>query len=64
MISLTHTTDTSADDALPDRFDSQLTLEIDEEPDGEPQATIKDEDQVDAWITTTVDSVVSLPELR
>lgn len=64
VISLTNTTDTSADDSLPERFDSQLTLEIEDEADGEPLATIRDEDDADAWLTTTVDSVVSLPELR
>jgi hypothetical protein len=47
---------------LPERFDEQVTLEIDDESDGDLTVRIQDEMADDAWITADIQTVVSLPE--
>ncbi|MFC4448604.1 MULTISPECIES: hypothetical protein [Halorussus] len=46
---------------LPERFDEQVTLEIDD-ADGTPTVRMQDESAADAWISADIQALVSLPE--
>ena len=47
---------------LPERFDEQVTLEIDDDADGTPTVRMADESAADAWISADIQALVSLPE--
>lgn len=47
---------------LPERFDDQVTLEIEERSDGRPTVRMQDSSAKDAWISADIDALVSLPE--
>ena len=47
---------------LPERFDEQVTLEIDDDADGRPTVRMQDETATDAWIAADIKALVSLPE--
>lgn len=50
---------------LPPRFDDRLTVEIQHgDSDERPLVVIRDVTQDNAWITTSVENVSSLPECR
>ena len=50
---------------LPPRFDDRLTVEIQHAAENErPQVVIRDVTTDNAWLTTAVDNVRSLPECR
>jgi hypothetical protein len=48
---------------LPERFDEQVTLEIEEDDaGGKPTVRMQDESAADAWISADIRALVSLPE--
>ncbi|WP_162224282.1 hypothetical protein [Halorussus salinus] len=47
---------------LPERFDEQVTLEIEDDTDGTPTVRMQDESAADAWISADIQALVSLPE--
>jgi len=47
---------------LPERFDEQVTLEIEDETDGRPTVRMQDDSVRDAWISADIQALVSLPE--
>ncbi|NHN60791.1 MULTISPECIES: hypothetical protein [Halorussus] len=47
---------------LPERFDEQVTLEIEDDADGTPTIRMQDESAADAWISADIKALVSLPE--
>lgn len=47
---------------LPERFDDQVRLEIQDDADGRPTVRLQDESASDAWITADIEALVSLPE--
>ena len=49
---------------LPERFDEQVTLEIEDDADGAPTVRMQDESATDAWISADIQALVSLPEFE
>ncbi|WP_435180616.1 hypothetical protein [Halorussus sp. AFM4] len=47
---------------LPERFDEQVTLEIEDDADGAPTVRMQDESAAEAWISADIKALVSLPE--
>ena len=47
---------------LPERFDEQVTLEIEDDADGTPTIRMQDQSATDAWISADIQALVSLPE--
>jgi hypothetical protein len=48
---------------LPERFDEQVTLEIEEDDaGGKPTVRMQDQSDTDAWISADIQALVSLPE--
>jgi hypothetical protein len=47
---------------LPERFDEQVTLEIQDDADGRPTVRMTDDSAADAWISADIQALVSLPE--
>jgi hypothetical protein len=47
---------------LPERFDEQVTLEIEDDTDGRPTVRMTDDSTSDAWISADIRALVSLPE--
>lgn len=47
---------------LPERFDEQVTLEIEDDADGRPTIRMQDEMATNAWISADIQALVSLPE--
>jgi hypothetical protein len=48
---------------LPERFDEQVMLEIEEDDaGGKPTVRMQDQSATDAWISADIQALVSLPE--
>ena len=47
---------------LPERFDDQVTLEIEERDEGRPTIRMQDSSAKEAWISADIEALVSLPE--
>lgn len=47
---------------LPERFDEEVVLEIEDSDDGRPTVRMQDRSVSEAWISAEIDAVVSLPE--
>lgn len=47
---------------LPERFDEQVVLEIDDDTDGRPTVRMQDQADDSAWIAADIQALVSLPE--
>jgi len=47
---------------LPERFDDEVSLEIEDDADGKPTVRMQDESAADAWISADIQALVSLPE--
>lgn len=47
---------------LPERFDDEVTLEIEDDADGRPTVRMTDDSAASAWISADIQALVSLPE--
>ena len=47
---------------LPERFDEEVQLEIEDDDRGRPTVRMQDRSASEAWISAEIDAVVSLPE--
>ena len=52
----------SHNEKLPERFDEQVTLEIEDDMDGRPTVRMTDDSTPDAWVSADIRALVSLPE--